>query len=69
MRSQLEYYQEITKAMPGKVLARHGLVERNGNSYCLKFDIKDLTNAERSELLELCDIAPKPVGICRRRME
>jgi ATP adenylyltransferase len=55
--SQLEYYEEITKAMPGKVLARHGLVERDGNSYCLKFDIKDLTNAERSELLELCDIA------------
>jgi ATP adenylyltransferase len=25
--SQLEYYEEITKAMPGKVLARHGLVD------------------------------------------
>jgi len=55
--SQLEYYEEITKAMPGKVLARHGLVERDGNSYCLKFDIKDLTNAERSELLKLCATA------------
>ena len=28
--SQLEYYEEITKRMPGKVLARHGLVERDG---------------------------------------
>jgi len=25
--SQLEYYEEITKRMPGKVLAKHGLVE------------------------------------------
>ncbi len=31
--SQLEYYEEITKAMPGKVLARHGLVERDGDGY------------------------------------
>jgi diadenosine tetraphosphate (Ap4A) HIT family hydrolase len=55
--SQLEYYEEITKRMPGKVLARHGLVERDGNSYRLKPDISELTGAERSGLLELCDVA------------
>jgi ATP adenylyltransferase len=55
--SQLEYYEEITKAMPGKVLSRHGIVERDGNSYSLKPDIEALTDAERSELVELCDAA------------
>ena len=30
--SQLEYYEQITKDMPGKVLGRHGIVERNGAS-------------------------------------
>jgi ATP adenylyltransferase len=55
--SQLEYYDEIAKAMPGKVLARHGLVERVGNAFCLKADITGLTEAERAELLQLCDEA------------
>jgi len=31
--SQLEYYEEITKNMPGKVLARHGIVMRDGNAF------------------------------------
>jgi hypothetical protein len=32
--SQLEYYMQITKAMPGKVLARHGIVRyESGNFY------------------------------------
>lgn len=26
--SQLEYYEEITKNMPGRVLARHGIAKR-----------------------------------------
>ena len=36
--SQLEYYDQIVKAMPGRVLSNHGLVERDGNSYRLKLD-------------------------------
>jgi ATP adenylyltransferase len=55
--SQLEYYEEITKAMPGKVLSRHGIVERDGNSYRLRPGIEALTEPERSELVELCDAA------------
>jgi len=55
--SQLEYYEEITERMPGRVLARHGLVDRDGNSYRLKPDISELTDPERSELLEHCDVA------------
>ena len=33
--SQLEYYEQITKDMPGKVLGRHGIVKRNGEEYCV----------------------------------
>ncbi|GGC31389.1 hypothetical protein GCM10011504_07020 [Siccirubricoccus deserti] len=38
--AQLEYYEEITKRMPGPVLSRHGLVEREGDGYRLKVDLK-----------------------------
>jgi ATP adenylyltransferase len=31
--SQIEYYIEITKRMPGPVLTRHGLVRREGDGY------------------------------------
>ena len=30
--SQLEYYEQITKDMPGKVLGKHGIVERKATS-------------------------------------
>lgn len=33
--SQLEYYEEIAKRMPGKVLAQHGIVRREGNAFQL----------------------------------
>jgi ATP adenylyltransferase len=36
--SQLEYYEQITKDMPGKVLAKHGIVERDGDQYRLALD-------------------------------
>jgi diadenosine tetraphosphate (Ap4A) HIT family hydrolase len=53
--AQLEYYEEITKRMPGPVLTRHGLVERDGNSYRLKAPLNELTEAERAELVTICD--------------
>jgi hypothetical protein len=31
--SQLEYYEQITKDMPGKVLSKHGIVQRDGDEY------------------------------------
>jgi hypothetical protein len=55
--SQLEYYDQIVKAMPGPVLTRHGLVERDGNTYRLKIDLSSLTDAERNEVIELCHSA------------
>jgi ATP adenylyltransferase len=57
--SQLEYYEEITKAMPGKVLAKHDIVEKLGASYRLKPDIAELSADEREELIRSCDEAVK----------
>jgi diadenosine tetraphosphate (Ap4A) HIT family hydrolase len=53
-RAQLEYYEAITRAMPGPVLARHGLVEREGSEYVLP-GAETLTNDEARELIGLCD--------------
>ncbi len=53
--SQLEYYETITKRMPGKVLASHGLVEKTADGYRLLADIADMKNEQREELLRLCD--------------
>src|SRR5215813_971648 len=55
--SQLEYYEQITKNMPGKVLAKHGIVERDGQDYRLKADLSLLSSQERNELVRLCDDA------------
>ena len=56
-QSQLEYYEQITKDMPGKVLAKHGIVERDGKDYRLSTDPSSLSSEERDELVRLCDEA------------
>ena len=33
--SQLDYYEQIVKNMPGRVLRSHGIVEREGRTYKL----------------------------------
>jgi ATP adenylyltransferase len=55
--SQIEYYMEITKRMPGPVLTRHQLVKREGTGYGLVPDVQQLPPEERDELLRLCDEA------------
>ena len=55
--SQLEYYEQITKDMPGKVLRKHGVVEREGDEYHLTIDPSSLSSEERDELVRLCDEA------------
>src|SRR6516164_9949252 len=55
--SQLEYYEQITKDMPGKVLGKHGVVERDGDEYRLTIDPSSLSSEERDELMQLCDEA------------
>lgn len=53
--SQLEYYEHITKAMPGRVLKSHGLINRQDSGYRLEVDLGAATDAERQELMEICD--------------
>jgi len=55
--SQLEYYEEITKRMPGKVLASHDLVERTPDGYRLLPSVEGLSADQKTELLQLCDEA------------
>jgi hypothetical protein len=55
--SQLEYYEQITKAMPGKVLANHGVVNREGDQYRLTIDPSSLSTKERDELIQMCEEA------------
>src|ERR1700722_5684324 len=55
--SQLEYYEQITKRMPGKVLANHGVVERSEENFQLALDPSSLSLDERGELIRLCDNA------------
>ena len=54
-QAQLEYYEEITKRMPGRVLQSHGLVERDGDCYRLSLPLDGLTNDQRDELIRICD--------------
>ena len=54
-RSQIKYYETIVARMPGRVLGRHGVVEREGPDYRLAPPYDDLTDAEREELVQLCD--------------
>jgi hypothetical protein len=37
--SQLEYYEQISKTMPGRILANHGLVARKNDGYRLNLDM------------------------------
>jgi diadenosine tetraphosphate (Ap4A) HIT family hydrolase len=55
--SQVDYYAEITKRMPGKVLANHGLVKREKDGFRLVPDPQTMTCEERSELSRICDEA------------
>ena len=55
--SQLEYYEAITNRMPGKVLRRHGVVERNGDRYSLAPKVVGLSPSEIDALIALCDAA------------
>lgn len=55
--SQLDYYETIANRMPGSVLRKHGLVSRDGDGYALAPTVQDLSDGERTELVQLCDDA------------
>jgi diadenosine tetraphosphate (Ap4A) HIT family hydrolase len=54
-RSQIEYYEQITKNMVGRVLtANRAITEKHGDTYSLK-NFSELSQAEVNELIALCD--------------
>ena len=52
--SQIEYYMQITKSMPGKVLAKHGIVRYNQGKFQLELP-HPLTAEQQAELVLLCE--------------
>jgi ATP adenylyltransferase len=53
--TQIEYFSEVVKRMVGKVLTKNRKVtEKHGNSYSL-IGVSELTEAEISDLITLCD--------------
>jgi len=55
-RSQIEYYEQITKNMVGRVLTRNrGITDKADDSYRLR-NFSQLTHAETQELIRLCDV-------------
>ncbi len=52
--SQVEYYQDVTKNMVGRVLRNHGIVEKEGGGYAL-VDFEDLDTEQIERLTELCE--------------
>ena len=46
--SQIDYYGQIVKNMPGRVLASHGIVRRDGDAYHLEGS--ELTAQERGRV-------------------
>jgi ATP adenylyltransferase len=55
--SQLEYYEAIVLRMPGRVLRRHDIVERDGDAYRLTPEFGDVSVEETADLVRLCDEA------------
>jgi len=53
--SQIEYYEDITKKMPAKVLKERGIIESVGNTYQFLEEFKSLTLSEARLLSAYCD--------------
>jgi len=54
-QSQLEYYEEITKRMPVRVLRAHGIVESDAKEVRLSSPYEKLSEPEVQTLVGLCD--------------
>ncbi len=59
-QSQVEYYEDVTKNMVGRVLRRHGIVSTEGSSYSLvgyeKWGTRTSTSKKVEHLIELCQL-------------
>lgn len=54
-QSQVEYYENITKNMVGKVLRNHNIIIRNKDNYEL-VDFSKLADDEKKDLIKLCNM-------------
>ncbi len=52
-RSQVDYYRRIVNQMPGRVLRKHNVVAKDGDSYVLR-GFADLDDQQLANLTELC---------------
>jgi diadenosine tetraphosphate (Ap4A) HIT family hydrolase len=52
--SQIEYYENVTKNMVGRVLRNHGIVEKRDSEYSL-VGYEDLNEDQVEYLIELCE--------------
>ena len=64
--SQLDYYEEIVKKMPGKVLSSHGIVRRAKDVYTLQEGVDSLSQEERPDLQRDLHRRPCPVHVFRQ---
>src|SRR5262249_43597746 len=53
-RSQLDYYSEITRNMPGRVLTNHQVVKRDGANYEL-LGYENFTPSQVQDVKDACD--------------
>ncbi len=54
-RSQIEYYEKIVRDMPGRVLSKHGIVERVGDDFRFTDAFSNLSSNERQSLIAECE--------------
>ena len=52
-QSQIEYYTEITKNMPGKVLRKNGIVNYKDGSF--ELDLSKFTEDDKKKIIKQCD--------------
>jgi diadenosine tetraphosphate (Ap4A) HIT family hydrolase len=52
--SQIEYYEQIVKNMPGRVLASHGVVQRVGDAFELTDAFRPAAGVDREDVQRLC---------------
>lgn len=52
--SQVEYYENITNVMVGKVLRNHDIVDKQKNLYSIK-SYEELSDSDTKEIIELCN--------------
>ena len=51
--SQIDYYTEKTKNMPGKVLRQNGIIEYKNGSF--ELDLSNLDDGEKKKIIKICD--------------